>query len=103
MSGTPREDLWSWFERTEIPLDNWWEWDDWATYMEEELGLMEDTRKEALWDFKEDITEELAHAGVYAVEFERYGRREQRWVITGMKGLYGWEKVRSLFPELFEG
>jgi len=102
MAGTPTEDMWGWLERTEIPIDDWWDYDQWATYMEEELGLPEATRKESLWDFKEGMVESLSHAGVYPVEYERYGRTEQRWVVMGKRGLFKWDSIKNMFPELYE-
>jgi len=102
MVRTPEERYWEWLERSEIPMENWWDIDKFQRYMTEELGLPEPTRQTSLYGFTQEMTERLAYAGIYPVEFTRYGRTEQRWVIPGMRGLFGWEKVTEMFPELFE-
>jgi hypothetical protein len=47
-----------------------------------------------------DIAPRLEEYGIYPISFIRYGYQEVRYVITGSRGLWGWEAVQEYIQSL---
>ena len=99
---TPEEDIFEFLNRLDIQPESYESFQTFSsaldTIFEQSLGYpATDNQKERLFEMGDITNKEFPQVGIRKIQFKLYSSLQTRYVLPGLRGLFGFEKTLSYF------